>query len=192
MGSSSSPLASHPGGTLRSFTHSLEEEVRMAGSHHISRRDFIKLATAGVGAVIGVGIAVPAIGFLIDPAMKASGKDAWVPLGPLENFEIGTPTLVTFVRTKVNGWEKTSNSYGVYVLRKTESELSVLSNRCTHLACRVNWKADQQAYVCPCHDATFSLDGAVLGGPPPRPLDQYAGDALKIEEGVVSILFTEG
>ena len=164
----------------------------MAGSHHISRRDFIKLATVTVGGVIGAAVGIPGIVYLVDPAMEAGGKDAWIPLGPLENFEIGKPTLVTFVRTQVNGWEKTSNSYGVFVIRKSEEEILVLSNRCTHLSCRVNWKDDKQAFVCPCHDATFSQEGEVLGGPPPRPLDRYEGEALKIEEGVLSIHFIEG
>ncbi len=164
----------------------------MAGSHHISRRDFIKLATLTVGGAIGTAIGIPSIFYLVDPALEAGGKDAWIPLGPLENFEIGKPTLVTFVRTKVNGWEKTSNSYGVFVLRKSEEEVTVISNRCTHLSCRVNWNEEKQTYICPCHDATFSPEGEVLGGPPPRPLDRYEGEALKIEEGVVSIFFTEG
>ena len=164
----------------------------MAGSHHISRRDFIKVATVTVGGVIGAALGIPAIVYLVDPALKPGGKDAWVPLGPIENFEIGKPTLVTFVRTKVNGWEKTSNSYGVFVVRRSETEVLVLSNRCTHLSCRVNWKEDKQAYVCPCHDAAFSLEGEVLGGPPPRPLDRYEGETIKVEDGVLSILFTEG
>jgi Rieske Fe-S protein len=164
----------------------------MADSHHISRRDFIKLATLTVGGAIGAAVGLPSVLYLVDPALQSGGKDAWVPLGPLENFEIGKPTPVTFVRAKVNGWEKTSNSYGVFVLRKSDTDVLVLSNKCTHLACRVNWKDEKQAYVCPCHDATFDMEGNVLGGPPPRPLDKYAGDTLIIEEGVLKILFTEG
>lgn len=164
----------------------------MAGSNHISRRDFIKLATFTVGGAIGAVIGIPSIVYLVDPALEAGGKEAWIPLGPLENFQIGQPTLITFVRSKVNGWEKTSTSHGVFVIRKNESELMVLSSRCTHLACNVNWNADRQLYICPCHDATFDLEGNVLGGPPPRPLDRYEGEALKIEDGIVMILFTEG
>jgi Rieske Fe-S protein len=164
----------------------------MANPPTINRRDFVKLATAFVGTVITAVIGLPAIAYLIDPALKAAAKEAWISLGPLDHFEIGMPTLVTFTRSRVNGWEKTVNSYGVFVIRKSETEVEVLSSKCTHLGCRVNWKEAQQAYVCPCHDATFDIDGKVLGGPPPRPLDRYAGDALKVEEGVVMILFTEG
>ena len=49
----------------------------------------------------------------------------------------------------------------------------VFSNVCTHLGCRVNWEADKNEYVCPCHDGHFGLDGKVVSGPPPRPLDVY-------------------
>jgi hypothetical protein len=76
----------------------------MADSHHISRRDFIKIATLTVGGVIGAAVGLPSVIYLVDPALQPGGKDAWVPLGPLENFEIGKPTPVTFVRAKVNGW----------------------------------------------------------------------------------------
>jgi len=165
----------------------------MASSHHISRRGFIKLATAAVGTIIGAGIGIPAIGYLIDPALQAGGGEAWIPLGPLANFEIGKPTLVNFTRTKVNGWERTANSYGVFVVRTAEAEVIVFSNKCTHLGCRVNWKEDIGAYVCPCHDAEFGADGGIVRGPQPRPLDRYEGETLRITgEGVVEILFTEG
>jgi len=164
----------------------------MAGSHHISRRDFIKITTAAVGSVIGAAIGLPAINFLIDPALKADKTDAWIPLGKLEKIEIGKPTLLTFTRSKANGWEKTVNSYGVFILRKSETQTLVLSNKCTHLGCHVNWDAETQEYICPCHDAQFGINGEVLGGPPPRPLDQYSGDQVKVEDGTLLIHFQEG
>jgi Rieske Fe-S protein len=164
----------------------------MAGSHHISRRDFIKLTTAAVGTVIGAAIGLPAIAYLIDPALKGGKADAWIPLGKLTTFDVGTPTLVTFTRSTINGWEKTVNSYGVFVLRKSDTDVLVLSNKCTHLGCHVNWHADKQEYICPCHDAQFGINGIVLGGPPPRPLDGYSGDQVKVEDGTLLIHFLEG
>ena len=161
----------------------------MAGSGHISRRDFITLTTAAVGTFIGAVIGLPAIAYLIDPALKAGSTDAWIPLGKLESFEIGKPSLSTFTRSKVNGWEKTVNSYGVFVLRKSQSEVVAFSNKCTHLSCRVNWNSDQQQYICPCHDAHFGINGDILAGPPPRPLDTYE---TKVENGILSIHFLEG
>ncbi len=166
----------------------------MAGSRHISRRDFIKLTTVAAGTVIGAAVGLPAIDYLIDPALKATKSDAWIPLGKLESYEVGTPTLVSFTRSTENGWEKTVNSYGVFVLRQSDAatDILVLSNKCTHLGCHVNWNTDKKEYICPCHDAQFSITGSVLGGPPPRPLDRYAGDQVKVENDTILIHFVEG
>jgi Rieske Fe-S protein len=106
----------------------------------------------------------------------------------LENYPEGVPTQFNFTRTKVNGWEKTVNSYGVYVLRSGGS-IKVFSNICTHLSCRVTWKDEENVYHCPCHDADFSAEGEIVRGPQPRPLDQY--EAV-VEDGTIFITFTGG
>jgi menaquinol-cytochrome c reductase iron-sulfur subunit len=160
----------------------------MGKTPNISRRDFVTIVSAVLGTVMGAVIGIPAIGYLVSPALKTEKSDAWVPAGNLENYPIGTPTLFTFTRTKVNGWEKTSISYGVYVVRKTEAQIEVLSNRCTHLSCRVTWKPDENEYVCPCHDGRFDIDGNVTKQPPPRPLDRYES---KIENGDLFIRILE-
>jgi len=164
----------------------------MAGSNQISRRDFIKLTTVAAGTVIGAAIGLPAIAYLIDPALKANTTDAWIPLGKLESYETGIPTLVTFTRSTINGWEKTVNSYGVFVLRKSDTDVVVFSNKCTHLGCHVNWNTDKKEYICPCHDGIFDINGNVLGGPPPRPLDRYSGDQVEVNDGTLLIHFLGG
>ena len=162
----------------------------MAGSHHISRRDFVKLVTTALGAIMGAGIGLPAIGYLVAPALRKQETDVWIPLGPLTDYEADVPKLFTFTRSKVNGWEKTVNSYGVFVLRQADAdEVLVMSNQCTHLSCRVNWNQADQCYACPCHDATFSMTGEVLGGPPPGPLERYE---TKIEDGNLFLHLMEG
>ena len=161
----------------------------MASSNRISRRDFVKVVTAALSSIMGVALGIPVIGYLIDPALKTQSKEAWIPLGPLENFPIGTPKAFSFTRSNINGWEKTVNSYGGFILRKSESDLLALSNRCTHLSCSVNWNEESKEYVCPCHDAQFGAEGEVLGGPPPHALDRFE---TKIEEGNLFIFFQKG
>ena len=93
----------------------------------------------------------------------------------------------------MNGWERTANNYGGFVLRKSEipEDMVILSSRCTHLGCQINWQTDKQLYVCPCHDAAFDRDGKVVNGPPPRPLDGYA--EFKVDEtGNLLIHIKEG
>ena len=160
----------------------------MAKSPHISRREFVTITVGTLGAIITVIIGLPAIGYLLSPALKTQKTDAWVSLGPLENYPVGEPTLFTFTRTRVNGWEKTVNSFGVYVWRETETETVTYSNWCTHLSCRVTWQDDENVYVCPCHDGLFDENGLVVAGPPPRPLDRYEN---KVEDGILSIRLEE-
>lgn len=161
----------------------------MTKSPHMTRNDFVKGVVGILGTLMGVVIGLPAIGYILSPALKTQTSEAWIPLGPIENYPVGVPTPFSFTRTTINGWEQTTNSYGVYVLRKTEAETTVFSNVCTHLSCRVTWHDDLSEYICPCHDGHFSKDGEIVSGPQPRPLDTYEN---KVEEGNLFIYFVEG
>lgn len=165
----------------------------MSGSHEISRRDFIKVTTGIVGGLIGAVIGLPAVYYLIDPALREGGKEAWISIGKFEDMLIDKPYPFSFTRVQVNGWERTASSFGGYAIRKSDDpkDLLILNSKCTHLACTVNWHEETAAYICPCHDAKFSMDGEVLDGPPPRALDVYDEHRLT-EDGLIEIFFKEG
>ncbi len=133
-----------------------------------------------LGSIMSAVVGIPAIGYLISPAVKAQKSEGWIALGPLANYPVGVPTPYSFTTTKINGWEKTVNSSSVFVLRSADDKVKVLSSVCPHLSCRVTWHKDNNEYVCPCHDAHFSIDGAVTAGPPPRPMSQFD---TKVESG---------
>jgi menaquinol-cytochrome c reductase iron-sulfur subunit len=158
--------------------------------HGISRRSFVTGVIGILGGIISAIVGLPAIGYLISPALKRASADEWIPLGMLEDIPEGQPTLFSFTRTKQVGWERTANSYGVYVVRKTNGELDIFSNVCTHLSCRVSWKDDVQEYVCPCHDGRFARDGSIISGPQPRPLDRF--EYRLEEDGRLSVHLQEG
>lgn len=161
-------------------------------SDSLSRRDFIKAASAVIGGAIGVALGIPAIGYLIDPALRSGAREGWIPIRKLDEVPVGTPSPFSFTRTQANGWERTSTSYGGYVFRRSEDpqDLFIVNSRCTHLGCTVNWKEDAQAYLCPCHDAKFSKEGKVLDGPPPRPLDRFS--EFRVTDGMLEIFFKAG
>lgn len=164
----------------------------MSDSHELSRRDFIKVTTGIVGGLIGAMIGLPSVFYLIDPAFKEGGKEAWIPIGKFGDMQVGTPYPFSFTRVQVNGWERTASSFGGYAIRKSDDpdELLILNSRCTHLACTVNWSTDANAFLCPCHDAKFSMAGEVLDGPPPRALDIYEEHRIT-EDGIIEIFFKE-
>ncbi len=63
-------------------------------------------------------------------------------------------------------------------MRLDDGELVAFSSVCTHLSCAVLWRREEQVLECPCHKGFFSeRSGAVLAGPPPRPLPR-----IRLEE----------
>lgn len=63
------------------------------------------------------------------------------------------------------------------LIRSTSGEYFAYGQKCTHLACPVHFQRKKQQIECPCHEAGFDMKtGAVLYGPPLRPLDKIALD----------------
>jgi len=154
----------------------------------------MKASVYFVGGIVGAAVGIPAVGFLIDPVFKGGSKEAWIPVGKMADMpEVGKPYPFSFTRVQVNGWERTATSHGGFIIRKSDApdNLLILNSRCTHLACTVNWSEADQVFLCPCHDAKFDPAGAVLGGPPPRPLDRYV-EFRVTEEGILEIFYKEG
>jgi menaquinol-cytochrome c reductase iron-sulfur subunit len=160
----------------------------VAGSEHLDRRSFVKVFMASVGGFITLVLGIPAVAYVVAPATKTQSSEGWIPAGPLENYPLDTPTIFTFTKTTQNGWERTVNSYAVYITNSGQDQVTVLSNICTHLSCRVSWDAADQEYLCPCHDGIFDKTGAVVSGPAPKPLIQYE---TKIEENILYFYFEE-
>lgn len=148
-----------------------------------SRRDFMKLAIASISTAIGAALGLPAIAYIIGPALKQE-TDSWIRLGAVSKVEINNPTLFkTTIDTQI-GWTSSQEELSAYVLTENGQDYIVISNVCTHLGCRVRWIPDKEGFFCPCHNAVFAKDGAVVDGPPPRPLDRFEN---KVENGILYI-----
>lgn len=150
----------------------------------VSRRGFLRSAIWAIGAVIASVYAVPALFYLLAPALRKAVEESWIPLGPVSKVEPGVPTLFRADVRRQTGWIVNEEQLTVYVLTDDGRTYIALSNVCTHLGCRVRWVEDQQEYFCPCHNGVFDKVGRVVSGPPPRPLDQYP---VKVEDGQLYI-----
>ncbi len=149
----------------------------------ISRRDFMKMVIAGISGVIGAAIGVPAIAYVVGPALQ-KGIDEWIRLGSVNKVEVNIPTLFKTVIQKQTGWINAEEEFSAYVLTENGQDFTVMSNICTHLGCRVRWIAEKEGFFCPCHNGVFSKDGSVVSGPPPRSLDRFES---KVEDGVLFV-----
>ncbi len=139
----------------------------------LPRRNFLSTITLGIGALIAAGFGVPAIAYVIGPALKKTQEGTWIPLGSTAKVEIGLPTLFNVTVERKAGWIVNQEKVSIYVLTTDGRDYIAMSNICTHLGCRVRWIAEKSGFYCPCHDGVFDAQGNVVSGPPPRPLDRY-------------------
>ena len=60
------------------------------------------------------------------------------------------------------------------ILVRTDSgELKAFSAVCTHLDCIVQYQPETKHIWCACHNGHYNLNGKNVGGPPPRPLEEF-------------------
>jgi len=64
------------------------------------------------------------------------------------------------------------------LISEEDGGLQALSLVCTHMACTVVWNPEKKEFHCPCHDALFDIQGNVLSGPPPSPLERWKVQVL--------------
>ncbi len=157
----------------------------MGENETVSRRDFMGIATFAIGGAIGLALGIPAIGYVVAPALKEETEQNWIPLGAAAKVEIGVPTLFKTKIQQKAGWIVNEQELSFYVFTENARDFFAMSNICTHLGCRVRWVTDQEQFFCPCHNAVFAKDGRVVSGPPPRALDQYT---VKEEDGQLFVL----
>jgi len=155
-----------------------------SSTEEIGRRRFLAGIIGVVAGVVAAVVGLPAIGYVVSPGVKKQGNEEWITLGPLSSLTPGIPSGFPYSRTIPDGWVQSTQSGTAYALTLDGQTCTVLSDICTHLSCRVSLKTDNLTFVCPCHDAVFSATGAVISGPPPRPLDQFES---RIEGGQIQI-----
>jgi Rieske Fe-S protein len=69
-------------------------------------------------------------------------------------------------------------------LTKVNDEVVAISEKCSHLGCRVPFCDSSGQFECPCHGTVFNRAGDHQSGPAPRGMDRYA---VEVVDGVIVI-----
>jgi cytochrome b6-f complex iron-sulfur subunit len=118
----------------------------------MSRRDFLKLASAAVltlGGLLGLGGLFRFLDTRTEPSPPTDFD-----LGPPGNYPLNSRTVLPDVPA---------------LLIHTQTGFSAISLLCTHLGCTVESNLD--GFACPCHGSRFDLQGNVTRGPAGKPLN---------------------
>ncbi|GAB4450877.1 MAG: Rieske (2Fe-2S) protein [Anaerolineae bacterium] len=134
-----------------------------------SRRDFLKMAWAGLGALVAAEAGVMAVAFSL-PRIAEGEFGSLVTAGAVDDFPPNTVTPF--------------NQGRFYLSRLEDGGFLALYRKCTHLGCTVPWEQGQHQFICPCHASAFDAKGDVLNPPAPRALDLFP---VIIEDGMVKV-----
>jgi menaquinol-cytochrome c reductase iron-sulfur subunit len=138
-----------------------------------TRRAFYVGFINGVMGLISLALAVPAAIYLFFPP-KPRNEGDWVQTTDISSIPQGEPTEISFERKRVDGWKVTTEKATAWVVRGTSPpDVVAYTPQCTHLGCAYHWDDSSHTFLCPCHTSVFSIDGKVVSGPAPRPLDRY-------------------
>ena len=153
------------------------------GVVHNGRRAFLRWAT-GIGGFFSALLAgVPAVRAFLSPTFRHTRVEKWIRLGEVDQFDPEVPTKVDFVDTVNDAWVEARRLRSVWIYTEDGEHFTVYNGRCTHLGCNYFLDREKDVFQCPCHTGFFDIkSGAVLGGPPPRPLDALP---VKVEDGVL-------
>lgn len=122
----------------------------------MERKDFIKSACTLCGLI--------AVGSFLPGCKKESTA------APESNFTVDLSDGANIALLS-SGGVKLIN--GIYIINKDGTNYTGVSSICTHEGCSINYMGSSSGFRCPCHGATFSVDGVVTGGPARTNLKVY-------------------
>lgn len=154
-------------------------------SGRISRREFLNRFVMAAAGVVAAAIAVPLIGYFVTPSFARKGAETAIPVASTSSIPAGAPTFVTYQQTIQDGWVTGPETMAAWIVTTNGSDFTVFEPHCPHLGCLYAWNPGLQEFECPCHASIFDINGKVLAGPAPRPLDQIP---FRIENGQIVLL----
>lgn len=144
------------------------------------RRGFIKFLCIVIGGIVSAVPFGAGIWAYINPLTREKGVDGdgFLKITSLDAIpDDGTPAKFSVIADKEDAWNKFKNiSVGAIYLRKEAGKVKALHTVCPHLGCFIDYRSSKSDFFCPCHNSNFKLDGSIVSGVSPRPMDP-----LKIE-----------
>jgi Rieske Fe-S protein len=131
-------------------------------SGKVSRRRFLDWFVGTTGGALSLSILYPVARYLVPPEIEESAARSVALAVRPEDVKPNSGQIFRF-----------GNQPGILV-RTPAGDLRAFTAICTHLACIVQYRSDLTHIWCACHNGHFDLNGKNIGGPPPKPLEQYA------------------
>ena len=161
---------------------SVDSTLLSLGEKELRRREFVRHMVVGWGSLsLIAGISAAGLMRFLLPNVLYE---------PPSVFRVGFPEAFPEGVTPIP-------ERNVFLVRNGGS-FHAISSICTHLRCQVGHV--RNGFQCPCHGSRFDIDGHVIRGAAPRPLDWYevtlaengeirVNTKRKVKPGTESVLF---
>jgi len=151
----------------------------------ITRRNLLKVLSGVFTGFIVLTLGFPMVENLVGTITKKK-KKIYSEVTSIGSIPVNTPVTYSFVITEEDAFIKTIKPHDVWTVKKSGDEITVYSPICPHLGCRYQWHPERKLFICPCHHSMFDINGKVVSGPAPRPLDTLP---KKIENNHLYVLW---
>jgi menaquinol-cytochrome c reductase iron-sulfur subunit len=154
------------------------------------RRRFLKWLSGLGAAVSAILVGYPSLRAFLWPTRVTAGTDHWVKVvDDVALLDIGVPVRVDFVELAHDAWLENRVLNSVWVYTEDGEHFKAYNGHCTHLGCGYSFDQDKKQFSCPCHHGVFDVKtGAVLAGPPPRPLDELP---VEVRDGEIHVKYQD-
>jgi len=154
-------MEENEGSGYRSRMSSQQGDAGGDTQNQVQRRSWLNaLFEAGLLASI-VSFLYPVVRFIFPPDVPDNSANE-VTAGKVTDLKPNSGEIFRF-----------GNQPGI-LIHTPDGEWKAFSAVCTHLSCTVQYRPDLQEIWCACHGGTYNLNGQVVAGPPPKPLQEYA------------------
>ncbi|OGU30799.1 MAG: hypothetical protein A2X67_07260 [Ignavibacteria bacterium GWA2_55_11] len=124
------------------------------------RRDLLKWLLGGSLVAWIASVAYPILAYLQPPKQNEVAVQS-IKAGKLSEIELDSGRIVKF------------GTKPVILIRTNTNELKAFTATCTHLDCTVQYSKEKGIIWCACHNGQYDLTGRNIGGPPPKPLEEF-------------------
>jgi len=125
-----------------------------------TRKEFLNYIIGISGAALAGSVLFPMLKYItppkgsdIDVSKAVAAKVGELPKNSAKIFRFGNKPAI--------------------LVNTPQGVLKAFSAVCTHLNCTVQYSQEASHIWCACHNGKFDLNGKVISGPPPRPLEEY-------------------
>jgi Rieske Fe-S protein len=126
------------------------------GEDEVTRREFVRYLVLASG-----GFAVGNVGVALWASLRSINTGVAQRIVALASLPPGTAYLFDYP----------TEGEPAILVHLPDGELRAFSQKCTHLGCVVYFVPETGEMECPCHEGHFdAASGAVISGPPQRPL----------------------